>query len=268
MAIQFQNKKNGISTEVYGNSDSTSISIFSFSTQQYMTFPAFITQFNDSYKSEWTTTPIYGRMDPIATFKNTTRKISLGFDVPSYNIEEAAVNNAALDVLIQSLYPVYIKDGEGAKGASIMGTPPLFSIGFANLISEGGGDILCYLDGFEYAPDLEAGFFTTTIEKYDSEKNKFEQKPRSGHIFPKLFKVSLNINVIHKKPLGREFKDNISTSRAGLIEYNHFLKPPNLVAVKELSKGTNFIEFRDKPDGRYGDAVPKNDIQNKNQTVK
>ena len=46
-------------------------------------FMAFVTDFSDQFTSEWNEENIYGRMDPIATFQRTGRKITVGWDVPA-----------------------------------------------------------------------------------------------------------------------------------------------------------------------------------------
>lgn len=193
------------------------ISFFSFSTQKSFWFNAFLTQYNESYKSEWNSQTVYGRMDPISTFKNTTRKITLGIDIPSYNLNESIVNTLTIDTLIQSLYPIYKNE---ASGSSIMSTPPLFRIKFSNLIAQKGfsddavknSGLLCYLDGFDYAPDSESGFFT-----------------KDGDVFPKLLKATFNLNIIHEKPLGNyiaedgKIYDRSATKSEGKLvnTYNH-----------------------------------------------
>jgi len=40
-------------------------------------FKAFITAFNDTYNPDWSSETVYGRVDPIYLYKNTTRQISL-----------------------------------------------------------------------------------------------------------------------------------------------------------------------------------------------
>ena len=57
-----------------------------------VSFYAFITSFSDSMNSSWNEEQVYGRPDPIGTFQNTTRKISLAFDVPAGDIIEAKIN--------------------------------------------------------------------------------------------------------------------------------------------------------------------------------
>ena len=83
------------------------IFIYSFSMKTDFSFPAFVTDFNDSFKSNWTTQEIYGKMDPVSTFKNTTRTISLSFDIPSSDLTMAKNNLTSLDTLIKGLYPIY-----------------------------------------------------------------------------------------------------------------------------------------------------------------
>jgi len=212
------------------SNDTTRIYFYSFSTKQKFWFNAFLTQFNDSYKSDWSSQAVYGRMDPIVTFKHTTRKINFTIDIPSFNIQESIVNNFSIDLLIQSLYPIY-KDGEG--GTSIMSTPPLFKIKFSNLIKDkiklptGKEDILesgifCYLDGFDYTPDIESGFFISD----------------NGEIFPKLLKATFNLNVIHQKPLGNYLSEDKKV-------YNRYSKGE---ANKDLVSSYNHIDGKDYKD--------------------
>ena len=55
-------------------------------------FKAFLTTFSQDFTSTWNTENVFGRVDPIPTFSNTTRKISLAWDIPAYNVEDA-INN-------------------------------------------------------------------------------------------------------------------------------------------------------------------------------
>jgi hypothetical protein len=141
-------------------------------------------------------------MDPVSIFKNTVRKISLAFDVPSNNLQDSKNNASNADKLIQSLYPIYNQD---VKGVSILSSPPLFRIKFSNLIynasplkntSQAG--LLGFLDGFDFKPVFESGVFT-----------------EGGNIFPKLYKVSLNYNVIHEHPLGNVLNGSQPVPRLG-----------------------------------------------------
>lgn len=160
------------------------IYFYSYSTNSSFIFPAFVTDFNDSFKSNWTTQEIYGRMDPVATFKNTARSITLSFDIPSADLTNAINNLTNIDRLIKGLYPIY---SDGPLGTATISAPPLYSIKFANLIVNvrTGGGLLGYLSGFDFKPDFASGHFIN-----------------NGTIYPKLLKASFGFNVIHEHPLG------------------------------------------------------------------
>ena len=55
-------------------------------------FRAFLTDISQTFASNWQTEEVYGRNDPIATFTSTKRTISLSWDCPSKNEEEAKEN--------------------------------------------------------------------------------------------------------------------------------------------------------------------------------
>ena len=183
------------------------IFFYSLSTEKEFIFKAFLTDFNDQYTTNWNSQEIYGRMDPIYTYKNTVRKITLGFDVPSYDILESIINANRAETLINSLYPVYTSEGSG--GTALISTPPLFKIKFANLIinasvedapaatSAKDAGLLGWIDGFAFKPETDSGFF---IEE-KSVRPPLDRSP-TGRLFPKLFKVSFTFNVIHEHALG------------------------------------------------------------------
>jgi hypothetical protein len=90
------------------------------------TFKAFLTNFKDNFKVNWSAKDTLGRMDPIQTYKNTQRQISIGFDVPSHSKQEAALNFVELQKLIMMQYPVYetINFGTLSSPAAPSGAPP------------------------------------------------------------------------------------------------------------------------------------------------
>jgi hypothetical protein len=183
--------------EQYSSNKENIISIYSFSGDSTTDFCAFLTDFSDRSTSNWSSQEIYGRMDPIHTYKNTTRKISIAFDVPSYDIVESKNNYNNINTLMDALYPTY-SDSPG-KGDAVIGSPPFFKIRFSNLIA---GDVtkiivadnalvnsglLGWIDSITFGPELDSGFFVENNEK----------------LYPKLFKVSFTFNVIHEKQLGK-----------------------------------------------------------------
>ena len=69
--------------------------------EDIIVYKAFITAFEDKYDSNWNETEVYARMDPIYTFQNTKRTISLGFTVPAFDAAEAAANlKKSIDVYL------------------------------------------------------------------------------------------------------------------------------------------------------------------------
>ena len=161
-------------------------------------FKGFLTGFEDSYSSEWNDTQVYGRMDPISTFRGTRRQINFSFDVVAYGEEEARLNFARSRRLIQMLYPVYedLVPGDPQKqfSATSIQAPPLLRVRFANLISGGQpGDnieagLVGKLGGLSYNPDFEHGVFTNPSN--------------GGQILPKVNRFVCNYTVFHTEPLG------------------------------------------------------------------
>jgi len=70
-------------------------------------FKAFITNFNETFASDWAQESVYGRADPIYMFKQTRRSINLAFKIPAADIKEAYENLARVQALTQFLYPTY-----------------------------------------------------------------------------------------------------------------------------------------------------------------
>lgn len=183
---------------------SDNITIYSFTLNEEFAFKAYITSFSDSYASNWKTENVFGKMDAIATFQNTSRKITMEFDVPSADFLEARNNFIRVSKLISGLYPVYVDTAK--KGIATISSPPLFRIKYANLVSNASNSegLLCYFDGgFTFNPDFTVGVFNT-----------------SEQIYPKLFKASLGFTVLHEQPLGRDSNHKSRIEEGKNFPYN------------------------------------------------
>lgn len=183
------------------NKRSAKLIIKSMLVNKSIQFPAFLTSFSQTFTSNWNEEEVYGRMDPIATFQNTRRSISVSFDLPAANFNVAQDNLEKCDMLAKFLYPGYKKqteigpatkkEKEKAEDSSIselgnvISRPPLVGVKFANLIGGGMASQLGYLSGLEWTPVLEMGMFTGT--------NKF---------FPKVISLSFTLNVLHQADKG------------------------------------------------------------------
>jgi len=173
-------------SSAYANRHNLFVSFLGISTGRAVRFKAFLDSFEDAYASNWNEEDVYGRMDPIATFQSTKRTLSFGFDVPSACYAEAVANFRKLELLIALLYPGY-----SGGGANAISSAPLFKVSFSNWINNGTGGsvkesgLVGAIKGFNFSPDLESGVW---------------DDPQ--FVTPKLFKVSVDMTVLHTHSLG------------------------------------------------------------------
>ena len=74
-------------------------------------FKSFLTNYADEYTSNWNQTEVYGRMDPIHTFQNTSRVITVSFVIPSTSYQEGIENFQRVQTLQRLMYPNYETTG-------------------------------------------------------------------------------------------------------------------------------------------------------------
>ena len=173
------------------NKDYFQIFITHIPTNNTVNFDGWVTGFSDAFTSEWSGTPVYGRMDELYTFERTGRKLSLAFDVVASNTFEAAKNMRKLNKLTQFLYPVYSEpQGDLSINANsqTLKAAPLLKMKWNGLVSNAldGADLVGFVNGFTYAPDLNAGQFFVT--------GRGSGKP---YIAPQTHNVQLEFTVLH-----------------------------------------------------------------------
>jgi hypothetical protein len=126
----------------------------------------------------------------LSVFQNTTREVSLSFDIPASEGGEAQENLQKVERLIQGLYPLY----QDYNSVPVITASPLWKIKLANFLSDSGnasdtaksGGLLCKLAGFTFEPDLEQGYFVL----------------KNGQSFPKNIKASLQATIFHNHTVG------------------------------------------------------------------
>ena len=74
-------------------------------TQEKISFDSWLTAFSDQFVSNWSGTPVYGRMDDLYTFTKTSRQLTMGFDVIAVDADEAYRNQFPLLSLINISKP-------------------------------------------------------------------------------------------------------------------------------------------------------------------
>jgi hypothetical protein len=142
-----------------------------------VSFIAFLSSFSQAFTSNWNAEEVMGRMDSIATFKNTQRTISVAWEVPAANIGTAKKNLKRCNRLVSFLYPTYMRES-----ATVMAKSPLIRLKFANLIQDStGGGLLGYVTSFNWSPVIEMGYYE-----------------KGGKIYPKVLTLSAEFTVIHE----------------------------------------------------------------------
>ena len=185
------------------NGTGATLSIKSMINGKEVSFAAFLTGLSQNFKSNWDASPVFGRNDPIATFQNTTRTVSIGWAVPAASLEEAKNNEIKISNLITFLYPGYLDatpppDPSSNNNASpsrknfVMSKSPLVKVKFANIIQAQVGDgLLGWIDGIDWKPKIDSGMFA-----------------EGGNFYAKSIDLSINLNVLHQQDLGTDQNGN------------------------------------------------------------
>ena len=165
-------------------------------TNTVVSYPAFLTEYSDTYSVGWGEERVYGRMDAIKPYVGTTRNVSIAFDVVSDSIENARENFLKYSVLTQMLYPVYgepLKEG-GTRGRTLK-APPLLRVKFVNLVSNSAPrsddlGLLGCISGLTFNPNRDMGFFVES----------------NGDLLPKVYEWILFCNATVKITTSAFFK--------------------------------------------------------------
>lgn len=181
-------KKNGAVLIIEDTRGNNIVSI-SDDPQGQIHFKSFLTSYTDEYTSNWNQTEVYGRMDPIHTFQNTNRVITVGFAIPSTSYEEGMQNFQRVQTLQRLMYPNYETTGP----VSTLSEAPVFKVKFANLIqnSADGGGIHCVIPSVQFNPNIDLGFYANPATGFN-------------HLVPKEMTLDLTLNVLHSHELGFE----------------------------------------------------------------
>jgi hypothetical protein len=191
------------------------LEFFHIATGTQVKFKAFLNSYEDNFKSDWASERVYGRMDPIHTFQGTDRTITIGWDVPSRDFEDAKKNFTNASKMYSMLYPAYRPESSTQRaGPGLITAPPLLKIKFANLIFDAKGEpsgdaktagLLGWISDLSFAPDLDAGFF--------------DEEP--GFLIPQTIKLNCTFNVLHTHELGWNSSTKKLRKTKGNFPYNN-----------------------------------------------
>jgi hypothetical protein len=149
-------------------------------------FKAAIQSFKDSYKSEWNNQAVFGRMDPIATYKRTGRIISCELEIMAGSYLESVMNHLGCSTLARMQYGLLQKKTD--TNPAIIAGSPLIRIKMMNWIQNAitGGGLLGYMAGFEFNPDVSVGVY----------------EGDAGDIYAKKISLSFGFTILHEQSLG------------------------------------------------------------------
>ena len=162
-----------------------------FMRERYATFKAYIESYSDSWSSNWNEESVFARMDPIATFQNTVRKINLTFKVVSEGGSDAQCNISQVEKLISFMYPVW--DSLSHHLRPTPQAPPLIEMRFSNLISASGlhaskRGIMGYIGNLNVNHEVDAGWLFV-----------------GGKMFPKEITIGFDFTVLHEFTPGSSY---------------------------------------------------------------
>ena len=229
-------------------------------------FKAFITAFNESFNSDWSEESVYGRVDPIRMFKQNSRSITLGLNVPAASESEAFENLAKIQKLISYLYPSYTD----VDNSSTISQSPLIRMRVMNLASNVGNSPFTpgsvnhvFHSGYKYE-DLVAGIGPGRVsDGKGGIKNTSEDTTGAGllgfvknlsiahnienpdfgvfeyaggNILPKMIELNLDFGVIHEHPIGWNSGDDGEQFSSETFPYGANLQKSSPRSQEELRR--------------------------------
>jgi len=189
-------------------------------------FKAFIESYIETFSPDWAEETVYGRMDPIYQFKNTTRTLTLSLKIPAASDSEAFENLAKVQALTQFLYPNYID----LDSATTIAQSPVLRLGVMNLGRSQNEfyDVKGHIDGHPF--DIEGGTLSSSPRTGDTgllgvltsltidhnlggeigvierratlAKGTSSEPVTGGSVLPKLIEINFDFKVIHEHHLG------------------------------------------------------------------
>ncbi len=224
-------------SDAYANNKGTYITFQHESTGKTINFKAFITAFNETFQSDWSQESVYGRVDPIYMFKQTTRTVTLAFVAPAATSGEAYENLGKIQKLAQFLYPTYVD----IQKAQTISQSPLVRLKVMNLLSKNGegtfpygvtlndpegtteerkSPTTLYGDYINIAGGAQGllGVIQNVTFNHNLERDVGVIDPGAGTVLPKLIEVNLTFNVIHEHPVGWNEFDSFGVGGTEALE--------------------------------------------------
>lgn len=203
-------------TDGMANNAEAVLSFFHVPSETDVFFKAFITTFAESYNCDWTPDTVFGRTDPIYTFKNTQRSITLSWKIPAETISEAYENLGRVQKLSQFLYPSYADIG---GNISTLTQSPLVRLKLMNLVQQSKGAsggtsptakalFSQYISSNNPSEGLLGVITSMNINHNLESLDAGVIQVATNTVLPKLIEVSIDFSVIHESVLGWDAENN------------------------------------------------------------
>jgi hypothetical protein len=221
-------------SDAYANGGKMVLSFLHVASAQSVFFKAFITKYDENWKADWKSSQAFGRTDPIYTYGNTVRNISLAFSVPASSESEAFENMGRIQSLSQMMYPSYVKTSTVSdtddlrRQQMILSQAPLIRIKALNLIqapsiadpatdAPDGKKSISEMskrndlyNQYLSSPDPELGLLCAvnniTVSTEMTKEGVLEKGPNT--VMPLNYNVSVDFSVIHEETIGWDTDGN------------------------------------------------------------
>ena len=247
-------------SDAFANNRHLFLSFYHVPSGKSVFFKAFITAFNETYSSDWSSEAVYGRADPIQMFKNTTRNITLSFRAPAASTSEAYENLGRVQNLVQYLYPSY----KNVQEAQTIAQSPLIRLKVMNLLKDGtgaegdSGESLPtpeYLNNYSSTNSWEAdrgllGVITSLSIAHNLEGDEGAYVIGDNTILPKMIEVTLDFSAIHEQPLGWGEDGEFSAGSS----FPYGAQTDELAGVELFNNATNLITMEESTDAQRDNA--------------
>ena len=166
------------------------------SSRETVKFYGIIDSFADNYQSNWSANQVFGRSDPIATYQNTQRTISISFKVLSEDDDVGSLNMRDISKLVNMLYPTY--DGADNRAATLA-AGPLLKLKFTNLATNAANQR--FAPAADVSEDGLYGYINGAVN-VNHVVNAGYLTPKPGIMIPREVNLSINFTVLHTHHLG------------------------------------------------------------------
>lgn len=161
-----------------------------------------VSNVNLNWNSNWNEEIVYGRIDPIPTYSNTTREASITVQLvvpatmtPMQKLSLSKRNIEKLNVLANMCYPGYDVETDSSNRISsgVLKSSPLVKVKYGNVIS-----------GQMQGPDGEAGFITAYIKSLgvDFQADGLYSIGVGGEKYFRKISISLSFGILHSHNVG------------------------------------------------------------------